>query len=86
MYPSKDIGPFQEKEYFEEVIIMKKSMLTYETLDRFETLVNVSTLTEDQIKVVEHCAYCANMGAKDKDAAWSWFCHLINKYLQISIQ
>ena len=41
---------------------MKKTMLTYRTLDRFETLVDISTLTAEQIKKIEFDAYCANMG------------------------
>lgn len=60
-------------------------MLTYDTLDRFEELVDVNTLTENQIKEVEHCAYCANMCAKSKEDAWSWFCHLIEKNLGIDL-
>lgn len=65
---------------------MKKTMLTCNTLDHFERLVDIRTLTAEQIKEVEHCAYCANMGAKDENAAWSWFCHLVNKYLGINIK
>jgi len=65
---------------------MKKTMLTYETLNRFEKLVDINTFTEDQIKEVEHCAYCANMGAKSKEDAWSWFCYLVNKYFDIDIK
>lgn len=41
---------------------MKKTMLTYRTLDRFEALVDISTLTAEQIKKIELDAYCANMG------------------------
>lgn len=64
---------------------MRKSMLTCNTLDRFEKIVDVNTFTEEQIKQIEHYAYCANMGAKSKEAAWSWFCHLIKKYFEIDL-
>ena len=36
---------------------MRKSMLTYETLDRFETLVDTSKLSAEQIKKIEFNAY-----------------------------
>jgi len=63
---------------------MKKTMLTYRTLDRFEALVDISTLTDDQIKKIEFYAYCANMGRTGETAeeseksAWAWFVHLVN--------
>ena len=34
----------------ERILNMKKTMLTYRTLDRFETLVDISTLTAEQIE------------------------------------
>ena len=57
---------------------MRKSMLTYRTLDRFEELVDIDTLTDEQIKKVEFNAYCANMGREDDASAWFWFVHLVN--------
>ena len=65
---------------------MTKTMLTCNTLDHFERVVDIKTLTEEQIKEVEHYAYCANMCAKDKTEAWSLFCHLINKNIGINIK
>lgn len=65
---------------------MKKTMLTYETLDRFESIINPSTLTAEQVKEVEHLAYCANMGAESKDAAWQRFVELIKQFLQIDLE
>ena len=63
---------------------MKKTMLTYRTLDRFETLDDISTLTAEQIKKIEFDAYCANMGRtgetveESEESAWAWFVHLVN--------
>ena len=63
---------------------MKKTMLTYRTLDRFETLVDISTLTAEQIEKIEFDAYCANMGRTGEtteevtESAWAWFVHLVN--------
>ncbi len=65
---------------------MKKTMLTYETLDRFESIINPSTLTAEQVKEVEHLAYCANMGAESKDAAWQRFVELVKQFLQIDLE
>lgn len=65
---------------------MKKTMLTYETLDRFESIINPSTLTAEQVKEVEYLAYCANMGAESKDAAWQRFVELIKQFLQIDLE
>lgn len=65
---------------------MKKTMLTYKTLDRFEKLVDINTLTNEQIKEIELNAYCANMGAKTQEDAWNCFCRLINEYLNIDIK
>lgn len=61
----------------------RKSMLTCDTLDLFEKLVDMDQFTDSQIKDIEHCAYCANMGATSQKAAWDWFCHLIHKYYGI---
>ena len=47
---------------------MKKTMLTCDTLDRFEKFINPETLTAEQVQEVEHLAYCANMGAESKDS------------------
>ena len=53
---------------------MKKTMLTYRTLDRFETLVDISTLTAEQIEKIEFDAYCANMGCTGETvASRNWF-------------
>lgn len=41
---------------------MKKTMLTYKTLDRFEAENDVLSLyTNEQIEKIEYCAYVANM-------------------------
>lgn len=41
---------------------MKKTMLTYKTLDRFEAENDVLSLyTNEQIEQIEYCAYVANM-------------------------
>lgn len=61
----------------------RKSMLTYDTLALFEKLVDLEQFNDDQIKDIEHCAYCANMGAASQKAAWDWFSHLIQKYYGI---
>jgi hypothetical protein len=55
---------------------MKKSMLTLETLNRFEKEVDVTLLTEEVKRRIEHCAYCANMGRSGEDV-WNWFRHLV---------
>lgn len=65
---------------------MQKTMLTYETLDRFESIINPSTLTTEQVKEIEHLAYCANMGAESKDAAWQRFIELVKQFLQIDLE
>lgn len=65
---------------------MKKTALTYRTLDRFETLVNIDTLTQKQIEDVEHYAYCANMGGKSEKDTWEWFSHLVKEYLNIDLE
>lgn len=63
---------------------MKKTMLTCDTLDRFEAIVDVSALTAEQIEKAEFNAYCANMcrtGAtieESRNSAWAWFVHLVN--------
>jgi uncharacterized cysteine cluster protein YcgN (CxxCxxCC family) len=62
---------------------MKHSMLTTNTLTRFEKEIDVNFLTPDAIKEIEHFAYCANMGAKSKEDAWSWFRHLVADRFQI---
>lgn len=40
---------------------MKKTMLTYKTLDRFEREYKTEQYTPEQIKTIEHAAYVANM-------------------------
>jgi DnaJ-class molecular chaperone len=60
-----------------EKIMLKKSMLTYRTLDRFEEEFDISLLTDDEKRKIEHDAYCANMGAKSEEAAWDWFIHCV---------
>lgn len=65
---------------------MKKTMLTYRTLDKFEELVNPATLTEEQTKEVERLAYFANIGAESKAAAWDRFAGLAGDYLQIDLK
>lgn len=67
---------------------MKKTMLTYETLDQFETLVNPETLTSNQVEKVEHDAYCANMVAGNNPdiTAWGWFCHLVKEDLGLDLE
>lgn len=62
---------------------MNHSMLTIDTLTRFENCVNIKILTSEAIEKIEHYAYCANMGAESKEAAWSWFKHLIADNFQI---
>ena len=64
---------------------MKKTMLTCETLDHFEELVDISTLTAEQISDIEHCAFAANMGADDNEGAWNWFAHLMQKFHGITL-
>lgn len=41
---------------------MKKTMLTYGTLDRFEREFVTDLYTEEEIKKIEYCAYVANIG------------------------
>lgn len=59
-------------------------MLTYRTLDRFEALVDTSTLTAEQIGKIEHAAYCANMGRNGEtpeeaeENAWAKFVRIVN--------
>lgn len=65
---------------------LQHSMLTTDTLTRFEKLVDVSTLTEKQIAEIEHCAYCANMGANDKQDTWKHFAYLVKKYTNIDLE
>lgn len=65
---------------------MKKTALTFETLDRFETIVNPDTLTAAQVKEVERLAYCANMGAESTAAAWDRFAELVKKFIGIDLE
>lgn len=67
------------------VFNMKHTMLTSDTLTRFEKLVNIDTLTAEQISNAEHNAFAANMGADNKEAAWAWFKSLSVKYLGIDL-
>lgn len=65
---------------------MKKTRLTAKTLDRFETIVNPDTLTDEQIKEVELLAYCANMGANNHAAAWDRFAELVKQFIGIDLE
>jgi hypothetical protein len=67
--------------------MLKKSMLTMKTLDKFEAEFDESILTDAERRLIEHDAYCANMGAKSKEAAWDWFIHLVNDvdHIQLSV-
>lgn len=59
-------------------MIFKCSMLTYDTLSRYEKLIDASKLTEAQRKQAEDLAYCANMGdVESNDQAWSNFLRLV---------
>lgn len=40
---------------------MKKTMLTWDTLHRFETEYRTDRYSEDEIEKIEHAAYVANM-------------------------
>lgn len=62
---------------------MKITALTSDTLIRFQNCVNVAALSTETIEKIEHSAYCANMGAENKEAAWSWFKHLVADDFQI---
>jgi hypothetical protein len=53
--------------------MLKKSMLTMETLERLEKGVDVTLLTEEVKREIEHNAFCANMGAATKEDAWHSF-------------
>lgn len=53
-----------------------KSMLTQQTLNRFEHEFFVDRLSDDEQRKIENNAYCANMGANSSDDAWDWFMHL----------
>lgn len=55
---------------------IKMTALTADTISRFHQIVDIDALTPEQIAKVEHNAYCANMGAESKEAAWAWFVHL----------
>jgi hypothetical protein len=59
-------------------IMLKKSMLTMKTLDRFEKKVDVTLLTEDVKREIKYDAYCANMGRSGEDV-WNWFRHLVTE-------
>lgn len=67
---------------------MKKTALTYRVLDRFESLVNPDTLTPEQVKEVEHDAYCACMVAGENHdiTEWGWFSELVKKYVGIDLE
>lgn len=58
-------------------MIFKCSALTYDTLTRYEKLIDASKLTEAQRKQAEHFAYCANMGNVGKYQAWGDFLRLV---------
>lgn len=57
------------------------SMLTSDTLYRLAWIMSgnrytVLSFPETEAKSIEHLAYCANMGAESKEAAWIRFCEL----------
>jgi hypothetical protein len=56
--------------------MLKKSMLTLSTLNRFEKEVDTTLLTEEAKREIEQNAYCANMCRGGEDDAWNWFRHL----------
>ena len=64
---------------------MKKTMLTSDTLDRFEKCINPETLTAEQVQEIEHLAYCANMSADSNENAWIRLCELVKKFLNLDI-
>ena len=74
------------KNGFKEADEMKKTMLTWKTLDKFEEQVNIEDLSEEQIREAEQLAYCANMGAKSNADAWKRFRNLIAEFLKISME
>ena len=63
--------------------MLKKSMLTYRTLDRLEKEVNINHFTEKAHREFESYAYAANAGAESEEAAWSWFRHLVADNMQV---
>jgi hypothetical protein len=65
--------------------MLKKTMLTCETLDRFEKEVDINFLTDAAQREVEHCAFAANMGRHDEKEIWSWFRSLIADSLHIRL-
>lgn len=65
---------------------MKMTMLTYDTLKKFQSLVDIKTLTPEQISEIEHDAYCANMGASSKEAAYERFSELVKEYVGIDLR
>lgn len=64
---------------------MTYTALTANTLTKFEKLVDIATLTDEQIKKIEYCAYCANMGADSDAQAWERFCAIIKNRLDIDL-
>ena len=65
---------------------MTRTLLTWDTIDRFVEIINPDTLTAEQITEVEHLAYVANIGKQgDKDAAWTHFCELLQRFAGITI-
>ena len=64
---------------------MKKTMLTYKVLDKFEERVNIENLTSEDIAEIEHLAYCACMASPSREYAWSRFAYLVHKFVGIAL-
>lgn len=68
---------------------MKKTMLTYRILDKFESLVDSNLFSESAIEKIEHLAYCSAMTADccetcDK-SEWELFCDHIWRVFRINL-
>lgn len=63
---------------------MKKTMLTYRTLDRFEDEYKTEQYTEEQIRMIEHNAYVANMSTCahpewTEEDVYNWFMYCMTE-------
>ena len=63
---------------------MKKTMLTYRTLDRFEDEYKTEQYTEEQIGMIEYDAYVANMSVCahpewTEEDVFNWFVHCMTE-------
>lgn len=63
---------------------LQHTALTSDTLDRFERVARPEEVT-GKYELVEHLAYCANMGARSKDEAWGTFSRLALSELGIDV-